>query len=124
MRTDHPFRDSVCVQCVLPDADSGSSGWIVQCLSRDAAIGEAMLQIAHLAEIVDDGKRDDSGLVVAIDMTFGIGGADRLGRPGRGASGAGNVDFVALRQGRTGRFSVAADRSSRTGSGDGQIIGQ
>ena len=94
-------------------------------LAGHAAIGQPMIEIAHLAEIVDDGKRDGSGLLVALDD-----GARNWRREssrsaqGDAASGAGKVTSSPCASGRSGSISVAADSSSRTGSGDGQIIGQ
>ena len=57
VRTDHPVRDRVCVQCVSPWAESGSAGSMRPALAGDAAGDQAMVEVAHFAEIVDDGER-------------------------------------------------------------------
>ena len=68
------------------------------CFAGDAAIDQAVVEIAHRAEIIRYGKRDDSRLFVMIDMAFGIGGPNSLGGLRRSPFRLGERRFVAFCQ--------------------------
>ena len=85
---------------------------------------QAMIDIAHFAEIVEM-----KTVTVPVFSSLSEWRSELAARifsvtQGDADSGAGKVTSSPCASGRSGTSSVAADSSSRTASGDGQIIGQ